>query len=123
MFHKALHHKACLGKVFGLLSRVDCHSEALARTVYCASSPEDDAALGKHLFYAVFGTSVQWQQTEEADTDVELTIEEPDVEQVLEEPDVELTIEVASTTAWGLQCSKTETGHQQSHDESCEQAT
>ena len=65
-FHTVLNKQACLGKVFGLLRKVDAHSCQVAKDIYTTSTPEDDAELGKHLFEEVFGSAVEWPELDDS---------------------------------------------------------
>lgn len=51
-------------KCMALLSKVDAHSAAVAKKVYCTTTVRDDAKLGKLLFESLFGKPVAWPRKE-----------------------------------------------------------
>lgn len=59
-FRTTLIKKARKGKCLELLSKVDAHSTTIAETIYCTTTPAEDAKLGKYLFEEVCGDPVPW---------------------------------------------------------------
>jgi hypothetical protein len=59
-YHTLLLRYSMQGKVMKLLSKVDAHSERVAKQIYCTMTLADDAELGKMLHEFLFGEPVEW---------------------------------------------------------------
>ena len=64
-YHTAIEHDR--SKAMAFVARLDAHSEAIARQVYCASNPEQDAEKAKHLVDVILEGPVEWPTQAELD--------------------------------------------------------
>ena len=46
--------------------KVDAHSSQVAKDIYTASTPEDEAELGKYLFEEGRGSAVEWPDLDDS---------------------------------------------------------
>ena len=63
-FHTVLLQKSREDACLALLSKLDAHSKTTARNIYCTTTPENDAQLGKILFSEMRGEPVAWPSDE-----------------------------------------------------------
>lgn len=73
-FHTVLLRLSREDKLLDLLSKVDAHSKAVAKKVYCTTTLTDDAHLGKMLFETLYGDPVEWPTSEITNQQMQLTL-------------------------------------------------